>query len=142
VLDLKARLLSMNAEDAKRLGSSVSLLLPKPPGRPLEKRDSECCHRAVMKARRGETARFQGLCPTVSGTPKWWDVIGHPGARCQGKPCHFWPCCATSRGRAAQYKFRSFRASANAHLIFDENGDYRFTNRPAWNCCARAARKS
>ncbi len=33
---------------------------------------------AVAAARGGEAGRFQGFCPTQSGTPKWWDVIVMP----------------------------------------------------------------
>jgi signal transduction histidine kinase len=34
--------------------------------------------RAVAAARRGETSRFRGYCPTLQGTPKWWDVMVSP----------------------------------------------------------------
>ncbi|MBG6112105.1 PAS domain S-box-containing protein [Flavobacterium sp. CG_23.5] len=38
---------------------------------------------SVDKALTGETANFTAFCPTVKGTPKWWDVvlspIGKPG---------------------------------------------------------------
>ncbi len=30
---------------------------------------------AVREAARGGTGRFQGFCPTLKGTPRWWDVI-------------------------------------------------------------------
>ncbi len=33
---------------------------------------------AIRRALAGETARFQGLRPTVTGTPKWWDVAVRP----------------------------------------------------------------
>ena len=33
---------------------------------------------AVAKAQRGEVARFEAFCPTVKGTPKWWDVLVAP----------------------------------------------------------------
>jgi PAS domain S-box-containing protein len=33
---------------------------------------------AVEDARHGSAGRFQGYCPTRSGTPKWWDVIVMP----------------------------------------------------------------
>ncbi len=29
---------------------------------------------ALDAARRGEVGRFHGFCPTLAGTPKWWDV--------------------------------------------------------------------
>ncbi|CAN5435007.1 hypothetical protein BH10BAC2_BH10BAC2_38620 [soil metagenome] len=46
--------------------------------------DNEALVKAsVDKALTGETAHFTAFCPTVKGTPKWWDVlvspIGKPG---------------------------------------------------------------
>jgi signal transduction histidine kinase len=40
---------------------------------------------ALAAARRGLVGRFQGECPTLRGTPKWWDVVvsmirGHGGS--------------------------------------------------------------
>jgi len=37
---------------------------------------------AIDKALTGETVQFTALCPTVKGTPKWWDVVVSP----VGKP--------------------------------------------------------
>lgn len=33
---------------------------------------------AFEKAKRGELARFEGYCPTLAGTTKYWDVIIAP----------------------------------------------------------------
>ena len=33
---------------------------------------------AMEKAICGEVARFEGMCPTASGKPKWWDVVVTP----------------------------------------------------------------
>ena len=33
---------------------------------------------AIAAAKSGETARFNGFCPTAKGTPKWWDVVVTP----------------------------------------------------------------
>jgi signal transduction histidine kinase/CheY-like chemotaxis protein len=35
---------------------------------------------AVAKARAGETAGFEGFCPTARGEPRWWDVTVAPVA--------------------------------------------------------------
>ncbi len=40
---------------------------------------------AVRTALTGETARFQGLCPTTKGIPKWWDVMVSPVCDSSGK---------------------------------------------------------
>jgi PAS domain S-box len=42
--------------------------------------------RAVAAARAGQTGRFQGYCPTVGGTPKWWDVVVSPVLGASGLP--------------------------------------------------------
>ncbi len=39
---------------------------------------AEAASGAVAAARRGETGRFQGPCPTMAGTLKWWDVMVTP----------------------------------------------------------------
>jgi PAS domain S-box-containing protein len=42
--------------------------------------------RAVLRAKTGDTGRFRGFCPTLAGTPKWWDVMVTPILGCDGKP--------------------------------------------------------
>ncbi len=41
---------------------------------------------AVAQACAGHTGRFQGFCPTMDGTPKWWDVMVTPLNGADGKP--------------------------------------------------------
>jgi len=41
---------------------------------------------AVAQAAAGQTGRFQGFCPTMEGTPKWWDVMVTPLNGADGKP--------------------------------------------------------
>lgn len=41
---------------------------------------------AIAAARSGGTGQFQAYCPTVKGTPKWWDVIITPILGPEGKP--------------------------------------------------------
>jgi PAS domain S-box-containing protein len=41
---------------------------------------------AVADARNGSAGRFQGYCPTRTGTPKWWDVIVMPIRGADGEP--------------------------------------------------------
>jgi PAS domain S-box-containing protein len=36
---------------------------------------AEAVQAAVETAKAGGTGRFQGFCPTVAGTPRWWDVL-------------------------------------------------------------------
>ncbi|MBD2745684.1 PAS domain S-box protein [Microvirga sp. BT688] len=42
--------------------------------------------RAVLRAKLGDTGRFRGFCPTLAGTPKWWDVMVTPILGSDGKP--------------------------------------------------------
>jgi PAS domain S-box-containing protein len=42
--------------------------------------------RAVLRAKTGDTGRFRGFCPTLTGTPKWWDVIVTPIMGSDNKP--------------------------------------------------------
>lgn len=48
--------------------------------------DHEKAIRAVEQARSGTSGRFQGYCPTLRGTPKWWDVIISPIRGTSGDP--------------------------------------------------------
>jgi PAS domain S-box-containing protein len=41
---------------------------------------------AVEAALNGGNGRFQGYCPTLKGTPKWWDVIIMPILGTDGRP--------------------------------------------------------
>ncbi len=42
--------------------------------------------RALEAGRSGQDARFQGICTTLKGTPKWWDVIVMPVNGADGRP--------------------------------------------------------
>lgn len=41
---------------------------------------------AVATARAGGVGRFSGFCPTMKGTPKWWDVVVTPMLGADGQP--------------------------------------------------------
>jgi PAS domain S-box-containing protein len=41
---------------------------------------------ALDEARRGGTGRFQGQCPTLKGSSRWWDVIVSPILGADGNP--------------------------------------------------------
>ena len=125
VLDLEARLLSMNSEGRKRLGIKRFATVANTPWADLWKGDTVASAReAVAEARQGGTARFQGLCPTVSGAHKWWDVLVTPILGADGKPNQILSVLRDiTEGRAAQDKFRIlFEHSANAHLLYNERG--------------------
>ncbi|MBC8139570.1 MAG: SpoIIE family protein phosphatase [Fibrella sp.] len=41
---------------------------------------------AIETAKAGGMGRFQGLCPTMKGSPRWWDVVVAPILGADGKP--------------------------------------------------------
>ena len=47
---------------------------------------AEAARVAAASAREGRTGRFQAFCPTMDGTPKWWDVMVSPLNGADGKP--------------------------------------------------------
>lgn len=74
VLDIDGRLLTMNGpgqcameidDFAPQAGRAWREFWP----------DAALVDAALQRARAGAVGRFQGLCPTAKGTPKWWDVI-------------------------------------------------------------------
>jgi len=125
VLSTDGHLLSMNAEGRKRMGvkrfASVAGMLWSEFWQGGSATDAQ---RAIADARKGETARFQGLCPTVGGVLKWWDVMVTPILGLNGKPEKLLAVLRDiTEGRAAEDKFRIlFEQSANAHLLYDESG--------------------
>lgn len=72
---------------------------------------------ALMAARAGGHGRFQGLCPTAKGTPKWWDVIVAPVQNSLATTTHF---IAVSRditeAKRTEEALRASDAAARRHL--------------------------
>jgi len=42
--------------------------------------------RAIAEGRLGRAGQFQGFCPTMTGTPKWWNVVITPITGVHGRP--------------------------------------------------------
>ncbi len=87
VLDLEGRLLSMNAGGMKIL--EICDFNPLCNSQWVEFWQGE--HRAsaeaaVAAARAGGVGHFVGFCPTMLGTPMWWDVVVNPICDAQGRP--------------------------------------------------------
>ncbi len=125
VVEMDGRLVSMNAEGRKKMGVKRFATMAGTPWVDFWQGESNALARNAMEeARKGETARFQGLCPTAGGVPKWWDVTVTPILGSNGKPEKLLAVLRDiTEGRAAQEKFRIlFEQSANAHLLFDETG--------------------
>ncbi|MBD0271051.1 MAG: PAS domain-containing protein, partial [Acetobacteraceae bacterium] len=72
---------------------------------------------AVAAALSGRPARFEALCPTPLGTPKWWDVAVAPVRDAEGRVARL---VATSRDvslrKAAEAGLRESEATLNAVL--------------------------
>jgi diguanylate cyclase (GGDEF)-like protein/PAS domain S-box-containing protein len=86
LIDLDGRLLFINEnglaaleiEDGSRLlGKNWAELLPREEYYKVET--------ALNVARDGQTGRFEARCPTMTGKPKWWDVIVTPVFDRQGR---------------------------------------------------------
>lgn len=125
VLDLEGHLLSMNTEGRRRMGVKRFATVANTQWGDLWRGDAiTAATTALAEARRGSTGKFQGLCPTMGGAPKWWDVIVTPMMGASGKPEKLLAVLRDiTESRSAQDKFKIlFEHSANAHLIFDEEG--------------------
>jgi two-component system CheB/CheR fusion protein len=87
VLDLEGRLLSMSHGgqrllEIEDLAPYVTVPWPdfwKGP-------EHEAAAAAVARARAGDTAHFEGYCPTAKGTPRWWEVVISPLLDGRGRP--------------------------------------------------------
>lgn len=75
--------------------------------------DHEAAVRAVEQARSGLSGRFQGYCPTLKGTPKWWDVIISPIRGLSGEPVRL---LAVSRDISKQKKIEDELRNLNSTL--------------------------
>ena len=87
VLDLEGRLQSMN-------GGGRRLLEVEDPAPLLNSRwldfwrgpDHAAAIAALDAARGGGVGNFEGFCPTLKGTPRWWDVVVTPILHADGRP--------------------------------------------------------
>ncbi len=125
VLNLEGRLLSMNAEGRRRMGVKRFATVANAPWGDFWRGDAiAAAVNALAEARSGSTGRFEGLCPTMGGVQKWWDVIVTPMMGTSGKPEKLLAVLRDiTESRSAQDKFKIlFENSANAHLIFDDDG--------------------
>ncbi|MFN7927916.1 MAG: PAS domain-containing protein [Blastocatellia bacterium] len=95
ILELNGTLHSMNANGRRLMDiDDIANFAGKPWVEiwPPESRDGAC--QALQIALQGQTANFQGFCPTAKGTPKWWDVSIAPILNAENKPVRL---IATSR---------------------------------------------
>ncbi len=84
----------------------------------------ELALRALAQAKSGAVGAFRGYCPGLKGSPRWWDVQVLPLA---GAHSSLERLLVVARDitavRWAEEKFRViFEQSAEAHLLFDEQG--------------------
>lgn len=79
VLDLEARIVTMNvgglyALEIDDFQTCMGVALPSF----WEGKVEQAVQEAITRALRGEVMSFEGLCPTMKGTPKWWEVTLSP----------------------------------------------------------------
>ena len=76
VLDLEGRTLSISPGGIEGLEiSDVASVIGRSFARAWTGADQDAARAALAEARAGGTGRFEGLCATHKGTPKWWDVV-------------------------------------------------------------------
>ena len=85
VLDLDGRLLTMNFGGMQTMEICDFAQLQNSSWIDLW-RDREAARVALEAAKNGDGGRFNGFCPTESGTPKWWDVMVSLIRDSAGKP--------------------------------------------------------
>jgi two-component system CheB/CheR fusion protein len=89
LLDLEGRLQYMSPGGQHQLGiRDMEKYLNVPYQEFWKGTDQQASLEAIHKAQQGQIASFQGFCPTVDGTPKWWDVAITPVIGADGKPEH------------------------------------------------------
>jgi PAS domain S-box-containing protein len=86
VLDLKGRLLTMNSGGCVQMEIEDLSSYISQPWSDLWGEAKGVAEQAVAEAKAGQTARFEGFCPTAKGTPKWWEVVVTPIEDGSGKP--------------------------------------------------------
>lgn len=79
VLDLAGRILSINRTGCRLMEmDDLSQCVHQPWIKFWQGDGGDAAGAALSMAQAGSTGRFQGYCPTLKGTAKWWDVIVSP----------------------------------------------------------------
>jgi len=78
VLDLDGRITWVNAGGLAQMDAEESAFVGRSYLDFWNQPEREAAHHALLAARAGSTARFEGCCPTAAGTLKWWDEIVAP----------------------------------------------------------------
>ena len=87
VLDLDGRLLSISTGGQRLMEvDDASAFLGKPYLDFWSGEDRVAAEKVLRTSRGGDMGRFEGYCPTVKGTPKWWDEIVTPILDKHGRP--------------------------------------------------------
>lgn len=87
VFDLDGRVLEMNDAGCQLMElDDFAVLQGNPWADTWPAANQETIREVVAAAREGRVGRFQGFCPTVKGTPRYWDVSVAPLPGADGKP--------------------------------------------------------
>jgi PAS domain S-box-containing protein len=125
VLDLDGRIISVNPETHRKLELEQPHDASNLIWQELWTDESrELALRALAQAKSGAVGAFRGYCPGLKGAPRWWDVQVLPLAGAQSSLERLLVVARDITAlRWAEEKFRViFEQSAEAHLLFDENG--------------------
>ncbi|MGC2063950.1 MAG: PAS domain-containing protein, partial [Thermodesulfovibrionales bacterium] len=87
LLDLEGRLQYMSPGGQRQMGiRDMGKYLNVPYQEFWKDTDHQTSLEALHKAQQGQIGTFQGFCPTVDGSPKWWNVAITPVIGADGKP--------------------------------------------------------
>ncbi len=87
VLDVEGRTRSVSPGGVAGLEiADVASVIGKPFVRAWKGAEQDAARAALAAARAGGTGRFEGLCATQKGTPKWWDVVISSLPAAAGRP--------------------------------------------------------
>ncbi len=78
VVDVQGRLLAMNEGGCRLLEIDDLTPFLHKPWTASWNQMRERADQALQDARNGQTTRFESFCPTVKGTPKWWEIVVSP----------------------------------------------------------------
>lgn len=78
IIDLQGRLVTMNEGGCRQMEIDDLATCIAQPWSDFWGEGKQVAEQSLVKARQGQTSRFEGFCPTAKGTPKWWEVIVTP----------------------------------------------------------------
>jgi PAS domain S-box-containing protein len=107
ILDAEGRIVYLNPSGARLLGVCAPDLVNRSWLELWEGEHRDAARSALVRAKSGEQATFEGFCRTADGSPRWWDVVVTPVADDTGTLVQL---LAVSRDVTERKKEADFRA--------------------------------